>query len=151
MFMFCRMPAERASKPAFLLRSRALSDSPLVNDPGEPQGPLGPRGAGSQRGGGYPLPAGGGPYQPAPNHYAGRPNGRVVGGVGGGVGLDQPGELGRSPYLGGRPGLQQGAAYMHGAASIGRDLAGYAADTASYNGSAWNQSAKIRRATQLTQ
>jgi len=75
----------------------------------------------------------------------------VVGGVGGGVGLDQPGELGRSPYLGGRPGLQQGAAYMHGAASIGRDLAGYAADTASYNGSAWNQSAKIRRATQLTQ
>jgi len=39
---------------------------------------------------------------------------------------------------------------MHGAASIGRDLAGYAADTASYNGSAWNQSAKIRRATQLT-
>ena len=120
------------------LEQHQLSGGPLVNDAGD-QGPLGARG-GSQRGG-YPAQHGGGPYQPgqivAPNHYAplgtGRPNGRVV--SGGGGGLDQPGaDLCRSPYLGGRHGLQQGAGYIHAAASVGRDLAGYA-DTASYNGS----------------
>jgi len=109
------------------------------------QGPLDGRG-GSQRGG-YSVPhvAGGASYQQgqmaAPNHYAplggaGRPNGRVAGA---GSGLDQGGVggdlLGRSPYLAARHGHQlAGGAYLHAAASVGRDLGGYA-DTASYNGS----------------
>jgi len=120
------------------LEQHQLSGGPLANDGGD-QGPLG--GRGTQRGG-YSVQQGGVPYQggqmAAPNHYAplgsGRPNGRVVSG---GL-LDQPGgDLGvaRSPYIGGG-GLHHGGAgpYMHGAASVGRDLAGYA-DTASYNGS----------------
>lgn len=120
------------------LEQHQLSRGPLVND-AEDQGPPGGRG-GTQRGG-YPAQQGAVSYQQgqmaAPNHYAplvaGRPNGRVVSGVGA---LDQPGaELGRSPYLSGRHGLQQGGGpYMAAAASVGRDLVGYA-DTASYNGS----------------
>jgi len=120
------------------LEQHQLSGGPLVND-GEDQGPGGGRGS-SQRGG-YSVQQGGVSYQQgqigAPNHYGplgtGRPNGRVVSG---GVGvLDQGGvDLGRSPYLAGRHGLQHGGAYLAAAASVGRDLAGYA-DTASYNGS----------------
>ena len=116
------------------MEQHQMSGGPLVNDAAD-QGPAGVRG-GSQRGG-YGVQQGAGSYQQAqmaaPNHYAplgaGRPNGRVVGA------LDQAGpDLGRSPYLGGRHGLQHGGPYLAGASSVGRDLAGYA-DTASYNGS----------------
>jgi len=116
------------------LEQHQLSGGPLVNDAGD-QGPLGGRG-GAQRG----VQQGAVSYQQgqiaAPNHYAplssGRPNGRVVSGVGA---MEGPGvELGRSPYLASRHGFQHAGAYLAGAASVGRDLAGYA-DTASFNGS----------------
>ena len=127
------------SSSGAVLEQHQLSGGPLVDDQGD-QGPVSGRGS-SQRGG-YSVQQGGGgaSYQQGqiapPNHYAplgtGRPNGRVVSGVGA---LDQAGaDLTRSPYIGGRHGLQQGGPYLAGAASVGRDLAGYA-DTASYNGS----------------
>jgi len=115
------------------LEQHQLSGGPLVDAADQ----VSVGGRGSAQRGGYAVPQGGVAYQhgemAAPNHYAplggGRPNGRVVSGGGGG-GLD----LGRSPYLASRHGLPSAGAYLHSAASVGRDLAGYA-DTASYNGS----------------
>jgi len=120
---------------------------PLVD---QDQVPVGAgRGGGGQRGGGggFQQAIGGVSYQQAqqiaaPNHYAplggGRPNGRVVSG-GGVMPLEGPSPadiVGPSPYLASRHALQHagGPPYLAGAASVGRDLAGYA-DTASYNGS----------------
>jgi len=138
--------ANSASAEAAGLEQHQLSGGPLVNEVVD-QVPVG-----GGRGGGGGTPRGGYSYQQgpmaAPNHYAplgggggGRPNGRVVCGGGGGS-LDQPGDLGRSPYLGAlrHPGLQLAGAApcgvygMAAPGSVGRDLAGYA-DTASYNGS----------------
>jgi len=118
------------------LEQHQLSGGPLVNDPAD-QVPVGGRGS-TQRGG-CPVQQGGVSYQQgqiaAQNHYApigtGRPNGRVVSGIGA---MEGPGaDLGRSPYLGSRQ-HGGGGGYLAAAASVGRDLAGYA-DTASYNGS----------------